>query len=440
MLVLPLVATDAVAQAGAERGGFSFREISLSTGFGSVQLPPVTLGGFLPLDVLHEDFLATGAADVTWYRVRPRTRIGLELFGAYTARSKYSQLNSPAADVRFGASHVFGNRWQLHAWAGNAITSSDQLAVQPSDARRLVDRAGSFGDLAPAARSLHPDPEQAALFVPIRQSLVGADLYGMRIMASSASAEATYVRSPRTTTYLRGSYASIRRISSAQDPKDVLTFPDSSAGGAGLGVRYRRTERTQVVAAVDWTQTSGISEDQLLMTTVGYTWSGRRWFTVTTAGVAVRPFAVAVAEGVQPPSRTPALIWNAGVGYSVGTQTMLVQYNVEPHDMYGYGGQNAKTGFQGNVQSVAALWSWSVPRSRWVTRADFSMIRRPGNFSYIYAWLATAGVERQITPHVRLIGDVVFDRHGSRGFEGYHLSRESARLTLAWTPRRRAVE
>jgi hypothetical protein len=92
------------------------------------------------------------------------------------------------------------------------------------------------------------------------------------------------------------------------------------------------------------------------------------------------------------------------------------------------------------VQSVAALWSWSVPRSRWVTRADFSMIRRPGNFSYIYAWLATAGVERQITPHVRLMGDVVFDRHGSRGFEGYHLSRESARLTLAWTPRRRAVE
>jgi hypothetical protein len=68
------------------------------------------------------------------------------------------------------------------------------------------------------------------------------------------------------------------------------------------------------------------------------------------------------------------------------------------------------------------------------------MIRRPGNFSYIYAWLSTAGVGRRLGPNLRLMGEVLFDRHGSRGFEGFHLTREGVRLNLVWTPPQRPVE
>ena len=59
---------------------------------------------------------------------------------------------------------------------------------------------------------------------------------------------------------------------------------------------------------------------------------------------------------------------------------------------------------RGNVQSVAGAWSWSAPRGRWMARADVSMVRRPGNFSYIHAWLTTAGIGRQLTPQRPLHG------------------------------------
>jgi hypothetical protein len=68
------------------------------------------------------------------------------------------------------------------------------------------------------------------------------------------------------------------------------------------------------------------------------------------------------------------------------------------------------------------------------------MVRRPGNFSYINAWLATAAVGRQVARDVRVMGELLFDRHGSRGFEGFHLTREGARVTIIWTPHRRGPE
>jgi hypothetical protein len=68
------------------------------------------------------------------------------------------------------------------------------------------------------------------------------------------------------------------------------------------------------------------------------------------------------------------------------------------------------------------------------------LFRGPGNFSYIYTWLSTTGLGRQLGPNLSVVGEVLFDRHGSRGFEGFHLTREGARLTLYWTPTRRPVE
>jgi hypothetical protein len=67
------------------------------------------------------------------------------------------------------------------------------------------------------------------------------------------------------------------------------------------------------------------------------------------------------------------------------------------------------------------------------------MVRRPGNFSYIYAWLTTFGFGRQLGPNARFRGEVLYDRHGSRGFEGFHLTREGARVNVIWTPRRRPI-
>src|SRR5262249_17755154 len=98
------------------------------------------------------------------------------------------------------------------------------------------------------------------------------------------------------------------------------------------------------------------------------------------------------------------------------------------------------TGFDGNVQSFDGSWVWSRPRSPWTTQATVSMLRGPGNFTYIYAWMTTASIGRELRHNVRLMGELLFDRHGSRAFERSALTREGAQLTLIWTPTGRQIE
>jgi hypothetical protein len=409
VLLLCALETGAHAQTADDRGGFTARQVSLSSGYTAVQLPPVTFGGNLPNDILTEDLMTIGAAEIAWRHGTPRTTYALDLFGTYTARARYSQLSAPGGDLTFGVSRAFGRRWRLQAGVATALASSDQLGFQPTRIRRLISDATSVEDLAGTvalASSPDPDVTRAVLLVPISQSLDESDIYGNRIMVSSGRSEATYAHSVRLTTYFRGSYTVVRQISSSHDPGQAPPSPDSTAERATAGVRYRRSERTQLTAALDWSQTSGVSADKALFATLGHGWSGRKWLTAATVGVAFRPFAgtAGVAPETTSATRAPALIWSAAIGYKFRAQTLLVQYSRAPHDEYGRGGRNLETGFQGNVQSVAGSWSWSAPRSRWSAQSDVSMLRRPGNFSYIDSWLSTVGIGRQLGPRVRLVG------------------------------------
>ena len=436
--LVPALARGAFAQTKDDRGGFAVRELSLSTGYESVQLPPITPGGSLPNDILNTDLITSGQAEIEWWRVTPRTQYAVELFGSYTARTHYSQPSAAGGNLTFGVSRALGTRWRLETDVAAAVTDSDQLAFQPTRPKRLVE-GGSFDDLASTvalARSPSPDLTQAVLFVPISQTLVGSDLYGNRIMASSARADAAYAHSLRLATFFRGSYTTLRRISSSNEPGQVLPFPDSNAENVGAGVRYRRSDRSQFTAAVDWSKASGVLTDEALFATVSYGWSGRKWFAAATAGAALRPFQAPVAVGALTTiaNGTPAIIDGALIGYRFRTQTLLVQYGRGPQDEYGHAGRNLATGFEGNVESVVGSWSWSGPRSHWTARSDFSMLRGPGSLSSIYAWHSTIGIGRQLKPNVRLTGDVLFDRHGSRLYEGFHLTREGSRLNLIWTP------
>jgi hypothetical protein len=259
-------------------------------------------------------------------------------------------------------------------------------------------------------------------------------------MASSVEADAAYVHSARLTTYLHGRYTNVRRISSSHDLEQVLLFPDSNAESAGVRFRYSRSERSRLTATVNWSQASGVFTHQGVGAAIGYGWTGRKWFTEATVG-AMRLFETEADTAPVTTTRggPVAIIYSAAIGYKFRTQTLLAQYRRAPHDDYGNGGRNVATGFEGDVQSVAGSWSWSAPRSRWVAQSDFSLVRRPGNFSYIYAWLSRTGIGRQLGPNLRLMGEVLLDRHGSRGFEGFHLTRQGVRANLIWAPGRRRV-
>jgi hypothetical protein len=447
----------ASAQRPDDRGGLVVSEVSVSSGYGSVQLPPLTLGGTLPTDALNADLITSAEAQIDWSHVSPRSRFDLQLLGAYTARTRYSQLNAPTASIGFGASRAVGKRWRIGAAVTNAIASSDPLTFQPSAARGQDDDA-TVGDAAATlarVRSPAPDAFQSALFVPINQSIDGSDLAGERVLVSGAKASAVYTRSVRLETAVHGNYTTVRSISSTGVPGAGPPVADSTAQSAGVAVKYGRAERSRLTATFDWSRVSGLFSDEAVFATVGYEWTGRQWFTAANVGLSVRPFAIEregpgaflmEREGFSRVSGAggsrdwaPSIVGSAFLGRTTQSHTVFVQYSRASHDQYGNGGRNVVTGFEGDVQAITGSWFWSAPRGRWMTQTDVSMIRRPGNFSYIYAWLGTLGVGRQLGSDVRLMGELLFDRHGSRGFEGFHLTREGARLNLVWTPRRRQV-
>lgn len=443
LLILIVALADRVdAQTNDDKGTFAVRELSLSTGYAFVQLPPITLNGQLPDGVLSEDLITMGTATVDWRRVTAHTRYRLDAFGMYTLRTNYPRLSAPGGDVRFGITRLLGNRWRLGGDASAMLSSSDRLAYQPA-LTPLGAAPASFEDLAGAAavpKSPHPDPDQAALFVPINTSLAASDLHGDRMLASSVRGNVSYAHSARLATYVRGGYTVVLPVSRSERAES-LSQRETRTETAGVAMSYDSSERSQITWALDWSQTSGISENTVIAATLGYGWFGRKWFTSVTVGAA--PSLSEAADTASPTAdgtRIPPIVFSGALGYRFLTQTFLIEYSRTTHDEFGYAGRNSVTGFEGNVQSVGGSWSWSSPRSRWSARTDVSLVRRPGNFSYIYAWLATAGVARKISPNVRLVGEFVFDRHGSRAFEGFNQMTEGVRVNLVWSRPRREVE
>jgi hypothetical protein len=444
LVLMASLQSAAHAQTADEKGGFSIGQLELSSGYASVQLPPITLGGHLPNDALNADLITSGDVEVDWRRLAPQTQYLLVLTGRYAARARYTALNAPSANVTFGVSHTTRKKWRVKAGVADSIISSDELALQPTPAGRPVEGPRSLNEDVDVAigRSQSPNAAEAALFVPIDESIVASDVAGNRVMASSVRGEAAYAHSARITTFVRGNFTTIRTISSSNDVGTLLPHANSTTSTAGAGIRYQRSERSQVTVSLDWSQVSGAFVDQTLVPTVEYGWSGQKWFTAATAGMAIRPVQTPnVAEPLTTnPDSSPAIVASGVVGYKFGSQRLLAQYSRAAHGEYGNGGRNIATGFEGDVQSVAGSWLWSAPSSRWSVQSDFSMIRRPGNFSYIFTWLSTTGIGRQLGPNVRLIVEAFFDRHGSRAYEGFHLTQEGVRLNFTWTPRRRSVD
>jgi hypothetical protein len=441
VVVAMLAARTASAQTAESGSGVWLREARVSSGYASVQLPPVTLGGVPPTDVLTADVITTASMTIDWRRVSPQTEYALDASGVYTTRTRYWPLNAPGSSVTFAVIHHAGPRWTLEAIGDGVLANSDQLAFQPTMSSQLVNAAGSVADLANTfARSRDPDLTQAELFVPVRESLGASDVYGNRIAVWSARSGAIYTQSTRLAVEVHGNYTAVRRVSLNNDPGLALPFPDSVTTSAGAELTYDRTEHSRITADVDWSQTSGAYADGGVVATAGYEWTGRKWFAQAEAGAAVRLVEPATAAATIIPDRNPAIVGRAAAGYRFRGQTLFTQYRRSSHDEYGHGGRNVATGFDGNVQSLDGSWAWSPPRRSWSTQATVSMLRGPGNFTYIYEWMTTVAISRELGQHVRLMGELLFDRHGSRAFEGFALTREGGQVTLIWTPRRRPIE
>jgi hypothetical protein len=147
----------------------------------------------------------------------------------------------------------------------------------------------------------------------------------------------------------------------------------------------------------------------------------------------------AEGEGAATPSQKPQIIYQLNVGFKSKTNSFIFGHSRALSDSQGFGSNDPFSGMSRDVTSMTAGWYWSPPRSPWSVQSTLVQFRNFGNFSYIYTWHANASIGRQIQPRLRMVAEVLWDRHGSKGFEGFHLTRQGFRLNVVWVPRKRVV-
>src|SRR5262245_37369084 len=128
-LAIPLVvllSVGATASAQGDVRGLVLRSVSISTGYTAVQLPPVTLGGFLPNDVFGADLITSSGVDLSWNRSTARTTLGASFAGTYTMRAKYPGMNSFGTNASLELTRRIGRFWRASLSATEFITDSEQ--------------------------------------------------------------------------------------------------------------------------------------------------------------------------------------------------------------------------------------------------------------------------------------------------------------------------
>jgi hypothetical protein len=428
----------ATAQATRQQEGLVVREIAVSTGYGSVQLPPITLSGILPPDAFNADSITTAEGALNWKNVTHRSIYRIDVEGNYTARVKYPEMNSFGGTAALGMSRTFGRNWRASLGANSALTSSEQGAFMPTPAQQLAGSDGTVEELSnrlASARSPNPDAGQGSLFVPINQSVAANDQYGNQILSNAATAGLTYANTSRLSTTFGVGYASMKRVGPSHEPGLALPFPDSSVESLGGEVSFAVTRRTKLAGNVDWSRSIGAFNDEVTSAGASYQWTGRKWFSQAGVGLGIRPGPRGgTQESASLEKRSYGIKYDLHLGYRGTTHTFLAGNTRGFRDGYGYGSRNAVTGFGGGVWSVEGLWNWEPLNSRWNMQTDFSLFRSPGNFSFIYTWLETTHIGFRLASNFQMRGEFIFDRHGSRAFEGFHLSREGVRVNFVWTP------
>lgn len=419
--------------------GLVLREISVTSGYASLQLPPVTLGGGLPNDILQNDLVTSVQTNLGWSKVaRNGSVLSFDVTGMYTARVKYSSMNAAGGTAALGITQMLGRKWAATFGVSTALFNSDQASFEPTAAQRKVNSATSVEDLAGRVnvpRSQNPDPSQAALFVPISDSAIVNDAYGNRLLTSVAKAGLTYTQSATLSVFVNGNYVSAQRVGSSGEPGVAQPFRDSQFYTANAGVSYSPSRATEVTAAVSRTQSTGLYVNEATSATFTFGWTGREWFTELMGGWSVRP-AAPPASGVIPTdfSRSRSgITYTGNVGYKFRSQTLLAGIHRGLNDSQAYGS------VEGDVHSFLASWYWSPLRSKWSAQANVTGHRTPGNFLYIYTWKANASIGREVRSNLQVLLEAIFDRHGSKAFEGFHMQREGFQVNLVWLPRKRLI-
>jgi hypothetical protein len=424
-----------------DSAGLQLRQLSVGSGFMSMQLPPITLGGYLPTDV-SEGMVSNGEGELGWNLTHRDSAFALAAAGSYTRRVKYSNASDFGGSLSVGGSHTFGRRLQLHGIANGALNNADQVSFQTTETEDLVNAESTFDGLARAIaypKSRNPNPAQAAWFVPIRQSqLLSAQAYGNRTLSRSASGGISYSPSSRGSVFVDAIFSVSSPVGSSHEPNVANGFSRSEGRAVTAGASYSTSPHSALTASGTYARSFGLFENESGSATFGYGWTGRRWFMNLGSGLSYRPPQTATTieadrEGVSSSTDGYDIVYAAHVGFKTATQTLVAGAGQAPNDSQGLGS------LRGSLVTASASWYWNPARRSWGTRVNFDLRRVPGNFLHINSFYGHAAVIRELNPSLRASAEMFFDRHGSKSFEGFHLTREGVTFNLTWTPQKRLL-
>jgi hypothetical protein len=450
--VIWLTGASGIASAQAPRNGLVVSAVSVESGFTSVTLPPITLGGILPPDALSEDLITTASMALGWREGDSRSSYSLAIVGNRTQRAKYTKISATGGSVDFGAGRRFHRRWAVSVGVNAFIANSDQLGMQHTQSDGNYGQAALRGygpaalrgyatplDLARSVRpKATPDIAQASLFVPISQTLAATKTYGNQLMGDGTSANLSYAPSRRMSIYGGVGYTALRRLASSNEPGVTFDFPPSDLRNGNLGLGYSLSRSQSLTLTISRTISTGGFPDNSWSIYTGYSWAGRGWFTDLTVGVAnAKDFGTPVAEGLRVAEATVSSRYDVHYSFSEGyrgrTQSARIRL------FRGLSPAQAYLAIWGKDIGVEGYWSWTPVRGNWGAQASINQSRGIGNFLLINTWHADAGLTRSLKPRVRMNVDFLYDRHGSKAFEGFHLTRRAITLGLVWNPDKRIL-
>jgi len=442
--VISLACASGIASAQEPRNGLVVSAVSVESGVTSVTLPPITLGGYLPQDVLSEDLITTASMALGWRKGDARSSYSLGIVGNRTQRAKYTSISAMGGSVDFGAGRRFHRRWGVSGGVNAFVANSDQLGMQHAQSDGNYGQAALRGFATPLdlARSVRPratpDIAQASLFVPISQTLAATKTYGNQLMGDGTSATLSYTASRRMSIYGGVGYTALKRLASSNEPGVTSDFPPSDLRNGNVGMGYSLSRSQSLTLTMSRTISTGAFPDNSMSIYAGYSWSGRGWFSDLTVGIArAKDFGTPVAPELRVAEAVVSSPYDVNYSFSEGyrgrTQSARIRL------FRGLSPNRAYLAVWGKDIGVDGYWSWTPVRGNWGAQASINQSRGIGNFLLINTWHADASLYRSLKPRVRMNVDFLYDRHGSKGFEGFHLTRRAITLGLVWNPDKRIL-
>jgi hypothetical protein len=218
----------------------------------------------------------------------------------------------------------------------------------------------------------------------------------------------------------------------------TFDFPPSQLRNGNVTAGYALSRRSNMSLTFSRAISTGAFPDNSTSIYTGYSWSGRGWFSDLTIGIAsAHDFGTPVAAELRVAEATPVNPYDVNYSFAEGyhgrTQSARIRV------FKGLNSARAYLSFWGKDLGVEGFWSWTPVRGKWGAEASIHQSRGLGNFLVINAWHADAAISRSLKQHVRMSADFLYDRHGSKGFEGFHLTRRSLTLSLIWNPDKRIL-